>query len=128
MDVRGQISIEFLLILGFIMVIVLAIASLAGPQIEKNSITSAAREGASNSLSEISSTNPSFTPNRVTKMNMTDAGNVTYIKFQFANTLPANYKSLVLNQTMQSILNQAGFTFINNTTVKGNNDLYTILI
>ncbi|MDO9045222.1 MAG: hypothetical protein Q7U35_07940 [Methanobacteriaceae archaeon] len=106
----------------------MAIASLAGPQIEKNSITSAAREGASNSLSEISSTNPSFTPNRVTKMNMTDAGNVTYIKIQFANTLPANYQSLVLNQTIQSILNQSGFTFINNTTVKGNNELYTILI
>lgn len=128
MDVRGQISIEFLLILGFIMVIVLVFASLAGPQIEKNSITSAAREGASNSLSGIASTNTSFTPNRVTKINMTDAGNVTYIQIQFFNTLPANYQSLVLNQTMQSVLNQSGFTFINNNTVKSSNEIYTILI
>jgi uncharacterized protein (UPF0333 family) len=128
MDVRGQISIEFLLILGFIMVIVLVVASLAGPQIEKNSITSAAREGASNALYEISSLNASLNPNRITKVNMSDLGNVTYIKINFSNPLPASYQSLVLNRTMGSILNQSGFTMINNTTVKGSNEIYTILI
>ncbi|MDO9045700.1 MAG: pilus assembly protein [Methanobacteriaceae archaeon] len=128
MDMRGQVSIEFLLILGFIIVIVLVVASLAGPQIEKNSISSAVREGASNALYELSSTNTSFTPNRVTRINMSGSGNITYIKVQFSNPLPSNYQSFVLNQTMQSVLNQSGFTMINNTTVKSSNNIYTIII
>ncbi|MDP3622473.1 MAG: hypothetical protein Q8R66_00930 [Methanobacteriaceae archaeon] len=128
MDVRGQISIEFLLILGFIIVIVLVVASIAGPQIEQNSISSAVREGSSNALYELSSTNTSFTPNRVTRINMSGSGNITYIKVLFSNPLPSNYQSFVLNQTMQSVLNQSGFTMINNTTVKSSNKIYTIII
>lgn len=128
MDVRGQISIEFLLILGFIIVIVLVVASIAGPQIEQNSISSAVREGSSNALYELSSTNTSFTPNRVTRINMSGSGNITYIKVQFSNPLPSNYQSFVLNQTMQSVLNQSGFTMINSTTVKSSNNIYTIII
>ncbi|MDP3033919.1 MAG: hypothetical protein Q8M97_02255 [Methanobacteriaceae archaeon] len=128
MDVRGQISIEFLLILGFIIVIVLVVASIAGPQIEQNSISSAVREGSSNALYELSSTNTSFTPNRVTRINMSGSGNNTYIKVIFSNPLPSNYQSFVLNKTMQSVLNQSGFTMINNTTVKSSNKIYTIII
>jgi len=127
MDIRGQMSIELLLILGFILIIVLMVASLAGPQIEENSITSAARQGASNALYEITSTNVNIPPSRVTKLNVTDNGNVT-IKVMFSSNLPANYNPFILNKTMQSILNQSGFTMVNNTTVKGNSKYYTIII
>lgn len=127
MDVRGQISIEFLLILGFIMVIVLIVASLAGPQIEQNSITSAAREGASNALYELSSTNANMTPTRITKLIVTGNDNKT-IQIQFSNALPSDFEPIVLNKTIESILNQTGFTFVNNTTVKGSSDYYTIVI
>ncbi len=127
MDIRGQISIEFLLILGFILIIVLMVASLAGPLIEENSITSAARQGASNALYEITSTNVNVPPTRVTKLNVTGADNVT-IKVMFSTNLPANYTPFILNKTMQSILNQSGFTMVNNTTVKGNSKYYTIII
>ena len=127
MDIRGQMSIELLLILGFILIIVLMVASLAGPQIEENSITSAARQGASNALYEITSTNVNIPPSRVTKLNVTGTNNVT-IKVMFSNNLPANYTPFILNRTMQSILNQSGFTMVNNTTVKGNSKYYTIII
>lgn len=127
MDIRGQMSIELLLILGFILIIVLMIASLAGPLIEENSITSAARQGASNALYEITSTNVNVPPTRVTKLNVTGADNVT-IKVMFSNNIPANYTPFILNKTMQSILNQSGFTMVNNTTVKGNSKYYTIII
>lgn len=127
MDIRGQISIELLLILGFILIIVLMVASLAGPLIEENSITSAARQGASNALYEITSSNVNVPPTRVTKLNVTDNGNVT-IKIMFSSNLPANYNPFILNKTMQSILNQSGFTMVNNTTVKGNSKYYTIII
>jgi uncharacterized protein (UPF0333 family) len=127
MDIRGQMSIELLLILGFILIIVLMVASLAGPQIEENSITSAARQGASNALYEITSTNVNIPPSRVTKLNVTGTNNVT-IKVMFSNNLPGNYTPFILNRTMQSILNQSGFTMVNNTTVKGNSKYYTIII
>jgi len=127
MDIRGQMSIELLLILGFILLIVLMVASLAGPLIEENSITSAARQGASNALYEITSTNVNIPPSRVTKLNVTDNGNVT-IKVMFSSNLPANYSPFILNKTMESILNQSGFTMVNNTTVKGNSKYYTIII
>jgi uncharacterized protein (UPF0333 family) len=127
MDIRGQMSIELLLILGFILIIVLMVASLAGPLIEENSITSAARQGASDALYEITSTNVNVPPTRVTKLNVTGADNVT-IKVMFSNNIPANYTPFILNKTMQSILNQSGFTMVNNTTVKGNSKYYTIII
>lgn len=127
MDIRGQMSIELLLILGFILLIVLMVASLAGPLIEENSITSAARQGASNALYEITSTNVNIPPSRVTKLNVTDNGNVT-IKVMFSSNLPANYSPFILNKTMESILNQSGFTMVNNTTVKGNSKYYTIVL
>lgn len=127
MDIRGQMSIELLLILGFILIIVLMVASLAGPLIEENSITSAARQGASNALYEITSSNVNVPPTRVTKLNVTGADNVT-IKVMFSNNIPANYTPFILNKTMQSILNQSGFTMVNNTTVKGNSKYYTIII
>jgi uncharacterized protein (UPF0333 family) len=127
MDIRGQMSIELLLILGFILIIVLMVASLAGPLIEENSITSAARQGASNALYEITSTNVNVPPTRVTKLNVTGADNVT-IKVMFSNNIPTNYTPFILNKTMQSILNQSGFTMVNNTTVKGNSKYYTIII
>lgn len=103
------------------------VASLAGPLIEENSITSAARQGASDALYEITSTNVNVPPTRVTKLNVTGADNVT-IKVMFSNNIPANYTPFILNKTMQSILNQSGFTMVNNTTVKGNSKYYTIII
>jgi hypothetical protein len=59
---------------------------------------------------------------------MTDMGNITFIQINFSNPLPSDYQGLVLNRTMESILNQSGFTIVNNTTVKGSNEIYTILI
>lgn len=127
MDARGQISIEFLLVLGFIMVIVLIVASLAGPQIEQNSITSAAREGASNALYELASNNTNMIPTRITKLIVTGSDNKT-IQIKLDNNLSDSFDAIILNETIGNILNQSGFTYINNTTVKGSSKYYTIVI
>lgn len=127
MDTRGQISIELILLLGFILVIVLIVASIAGPQIEKNSVSSSVREGATDAIYELTSTNVNLPPTRVNKLIVKDNGNVT-INVTFSSSLPTNYKPFILNRTIQSVLNQSGFTQVNNTTVKGNNKFYTIFI
>ena len=45
MDLRGQVSAEFLLIASFILIIVLVFSSIAGPQSQENSIAASAKEG-----------------------------------------------------------------------------------
>ncbi|MDZ4172764.1 MAG: TadE family protein [Methanobacteriaceae archaeon] len=127
MDIKGQISIEFVLILGFILVVVLGVASVAGPLIEENSITSAARQGASASLYEISSFNVTINPTRITRVIVTGT-NDKNIRIEFSRPIANNYKPIILNQTMKSILNQTEFTQINNNTVQGSNRKYSIII
>ena len=48
MDIKGQISIEIILILGFVLIIILGIASFVGEDTELNQAMAAARSGAIN--------------------------------------------------------------------------------
>jgi uncharacterized protein (UPF0333 family) len=126
MDVKGQLSAEYILILGFMLVIVMIFASIVGPEIEQNSVMSAARDGASNALANISITNSSVPPIRVTSMNMTgNNSKVVYIKL--SGIIPGSYNATVLNDIINYVVKQ-GFTKYNNTTVKGNNFNYTFVL
>jgi len=127
MDSRGQISAEFLLIVSFILIIVLAFSSIAGPQSQENSIAAAAREGATGAISEIAYTNVSLKPMRVTGINIT-GGNSRLIRISFDRQIPAEYRALVINRTVESLLTVNGVRPVNSTTVRLGDRTYTVQI
>ncbi|MGB4611273.1 MAG: hypothetical protein WBH74_01340 [Methanothermobacter thermautotrophicus] len=127
MDFRGQISAEFLLIVSFILVIVLVFSSIAGPQSQENSIATAAREGATGAISEMSYTNVSMKPMRVTGIKIT-GGNSRLISISFERPVPPEYRALVINRTVESLLTVSGVKPVNSTTVRLGDRTYTVQI
>ncbi|MDI6817752.1 hypothetical protein ACRERI_01895 [Methanothermobacter thermautotrophicus] len=127
MDFRGQISAEFLLIVSFILVIVLVFSSIAGPQSQENSIAAAAREGATGAISEMSYTNVSMKPMRVTGIKIT-GGSSRVISISFERPVPPEYRALVINRTVESLLTVSGVKPVNSTTVRLGDRTYTVQI
>ncbi|AAB84930.1 MULTISPECIES: hypothetical protein [Methanothermobacter] len=127
MDFRGQISAEFLLIVSFIVVIVLVFSSIAGPQSQENSIATAAREGATGAISEMSYTNVSMKPMRVTGIKITGGSN-RVISISFERPVPPEYRALVINRTVESLLTVSGVKPVNSTTVRLGDRTYTVQI
>lgn len=127
MDFRGQISAEFLLIVSFILVIVLVFSSIAGPQSQENSIATAAREGATGAISEMSYTNVSMKPMRVTGIKITGGSN-RVISISFERPVPPEYRALVINRTVESLLTVSGVKPVNSTTVRLGDRTYTVQI
>lgn len=127
MDFRGQISAEFLLIVSFIVVIVLVFSSIAGPQSQENSIATAAREGATGAISEMSYTNVSMKPMRVTGIKIT-GGSSRVISISFERPVPPEYRALVINRTVESLLTVSGVKPVNSTTVRLGDRTYTVQI
>jgi uncharacterized protein (UPF0333 family) len=127
MDFRGQISAEFLLIVSFILVIVLVFSSIAGPQSQENSIAAAAREGATSAISEMSYTNVSMKPMRVTGIKITGGSN-RVISISFERPVPPEYRALVINRTVESLLTVSGVKPVNSTTVRLGDRTYTVQI
>ncbi|MDI9615501.1 hypothetical protein [Methanothermobacter sp.] len=127
MDFRGQVSAEFLLIISFIVIIVLVFSSIAGPQSQENSIATAAREGASSAVAEIAYTNVSMKPIKVTKTTIKGGSNRT-ITLYFDTPIPSNYRALVINRTVESLLGLSGVKPVNSTTVRLGDKTYTVQI
>ncbi len=117
MDQRAQISAEFILLLGFIFVIVLLIAGYAGEQNELNVVSAAARDGAMKSVSDIVLLNRNIGPVKVESVNMTGNQNKT-IQIKLSSSLSSSYNTMILNDTLESIASQ-GFTRENDTIVTG---------
>lgn len=117
MDSRGQLSAEYILIVGFLLLVILLIAVYVSDQTEQNTIATAARLGAVNTSAEIGIMNRSITPIRVTKVNMTGGTNITISIFLSNTALSLNQNQSILAGVQQSIEEQ-GFTVQNNA---GNN-------
>lgn len=80
MDQKGQISIEFVLILAIMLVIVITVTSYVGEQNELSAVSLAAREGATNAITNLSLLNRSIAPVRVEGINTVSNGrNITLI-------------------------------------------------
>ena len=92
MDSKGQLSAEYILMLGFVLLIVLAVAFYAGNENEQNSISSATRSGATNATTALSVTTPGMLPVRVESIEMSGTGNITLlIKLSNKNAQIADY-------------------------------------
>lgn len=128
MDTRGQLSAEYILILGALLVIILVVGYFASNETEQNTVVSAARLGATNTSAELGVLNRSSPPIRVTNIDMTGNTNISII-IHISN-LPADQKQNILIGVQKSI-EASGFTVTNtgnNLTIDTTKHNYLITI
>jgi uncharacterized protein (UPF0333 family) len=116
MDQKGQISIEFVLIIAFMLVIVLLIASYAGETSESYIVLSAARAGATNAITDLSLNKTTMTPVRVEKINTNGSGKYINITIQISSSLSDYQNQSIINSTLASIAAQ-GYNWTDNSIV-----------
>jgi uncharacterized protein (UPF0333 family) len=114
MDVRGQISVELVLLVGFIVVIVLVFAGFIGDQIEQNNIASATRLGAVNATTDLGLLNRTLQPVRVNGVNMAGTDNIT-IQISFSNPV-TGLQSQIFDSINKSLTSQGYTTWYNSST------------
>lgn len=99
MDGKGQISVELILILAFILLVVLVVAYYASDQSEQNNIATLTRLGATNATTAMGITTPGMLPVRVDAIQMSGTQNITV-------SINLNYKNnLIQNTTLTGVYN-----------------------
>lgn len=92
MDGKGQISVELILILAFILLVVLVVAYYVSDQSEQNNIATATRLGATNATTAMGITTPGMLPVRVDAIQMSGTQNITVL-------INLNYKNDPIQNT-----------------------------
>lgn len=92
MDEKGQISVELILILAFILLVVLVAAYYVSDQSEQNNIATATRLGATNATTAMGITTPGMLPVRVDAIQMSGTQNITVL-------IQLSYKSTQIQNT-----------------------------
>lgn len=113
MNDRGQISAEYILMLGFLIVVILLVASYASEQNEQNSVASSVRQGATSAVTELSIMNRTLQPVRVNGVNMTSGTDVIITINLSDSSLNLEQKSIIL-QGSKSSLEDQGFSVTGN--------------
>ncbi|MBI5680743.1 MAG: hypothetical protein HZC47_07625 [Methanobacterium sp.] len=109
MDQRGQISIEFVLIIAFMLILVLVFAGYIGDAMELNSVSAAARYGATNTISDLVFLNRSVEPFRVTDVQILGSGQNLTIQINVDKTLQPAANLTIFNGALHSVAN-LGYT------------------
>lgn len=117
MDSRGQLSAEYILIVGFLLAVILIFAVYVSDQSEQNTIATATRLGAVNASAEIGIMNRNITPIRVNKVEMTGSTDISIVVFLSNSTISSTQKQTILAGVQQSIESE-GYSVQNNA---GNN-------
>ena len=126
MDQRGQISIEFVLILALMAVIVCAVGWYVSDANEQSVITSAVRSAADNATTSLSLLNRSMAPVRVEDINtITNGSNIT-LQVDISGSLSSTQTQSINSSILSSIASQ-GYTVTNNAIITGKHR-YTIQI
>lgn len=134
MDTKGQISIEFILVVAFMLVIVLLIGSYIGGENESSSVLSAARSGAAGAVSNLTFLNESTEPVRVDDMRIIGTGHDLTIQINISGPLSVNQTQYVLNGTLNSIAaqgytrNDAGTSTVSDDYITTNRHKYTVTL
>lgn len=79
MDSKGQISVEFILFLAFVLVVVLALGYYISDQNEQNNIATATKLGAVNATTYMVTTTPGMLPVQVNSIQTNGSQNITVI-------------------------------------------------
>jgi uncharacterized protein (UPF0333 family) len=126
MDRRGQISLEFVLILALMAVIVGAIGWYAGNANEQNVITSAVRSAADNATTTLAMLNRTMKPVTVEDITTTTNGNNITLQVDISGSLSSNQNQIIKSSILSSIASQ-GYNVTSNTIVT-NKHVYTIKV
>lgn len=102
MDGRGQISVEYILLVGFVLVIILVIANVVGDQSEQNAIATSAKLGAVNATTEIGILNTTVQPLRVNEVVMTGSDPII-ITIYLSGSASTSQKVQILTSVNRSI-------------------------
>ena len=113
MDKRGQISIEFVLIIAFMLVLVLLFGAYAADANEKNVVSSAARSGAMDAASNLLLNNSITQPIQVTDITTVDIGQNETIFINVIGSISNSTNQTMRSYALQSIAAQG---YILNTT------------
>lgn len=116
MDQRGQISIEFVLVVAFMLVIVLLVGSYIGEQSELSTVTAAARNGAMEAATDLALLNRNMEPLRVNDVRMNGSGQNLTLLINVSGPISNNANIKIFNSTIQSIAAQGYTIDIQNTT------------
>jgi uncharacterized protein (UPF0333 family) len=123
MDQEGQISIEFVLLIAFMLMLVLMVAPFVSQSLENNVIVSAARSGATNATTNVVLLNRSMAPVAVEDIKIQNiTNNITNgsgsqnltIQINISGTISSDQNSTIVNSTLNSIAAQ-GYTRVNST-------------
>lgn len=111
MDQRGQISIEFVLVMSLMLVIVLLAGSYASEQNEINTVTAAARTGSMGAVTNLALLNVNMEPIRVEDIRMNGSGQNLTLLINVSGPISTSANRTIFNATIQSILNlNQGYT------------------
>lgn len=114
MDQKGQISVEFVLIIALMLVLTLIFAGYIGEANESNSVSAAARSGATDAISNSVFINRNVEPFRVNSVQILGSGYDLTVQID-VNNLPSN-TTAILNGALNSVA-ALGYTKVGNTVV-----------
>lgn len=114
MDSKGQLSVEYLLFVGFVLALILVIAVYVSEQNEQNIIASSIRVAAINTTTEMAVLNSTMHPVRVEESITTGTTNIT-IQIKLSNESLSSTQNQTILNNMVSILISQGYNDITNT-------------
>ena len=114
MDQRGQISIEYVLLVSIVLIIVVVFGLIITDQSEQNNLASAVQLGASNATANLVFGSSSQSPVKVTNVAMTGTGQNINVVVHFSRPV-TDQQSTIIASIVKS-LNSSGFTNVTSTT------------
>ncbi|ADP77154.1 conserved hypothetical protein [Methanothermus fervidus DSM 2088] len=124
---RGQASAELILVLGIIAIIILIFAFNVANQFREDKVISVIRGGASKSISELLYNGTILEPVKITKIYVNGNETNKNVSIFLNNALSNDQKSIVVNETIKSLVG-LGAEQISDDTVKVGNVYYRIVI
>jgi uncharacterized protein (UPF0333 family) len=114
MDQRGQISIEYVLLVSIVLIIVVVFGLIITDQSEQNNLASAVQLGASNATANLVFGSTSQSPVKVTNVAMTGTGQNINVVVHFSRPV-TDQQSTIIASIVKS-LQSSGFSNVTSTT------------
>ncbi len=114
MDQRGQISIEYILLVAIVLVIVVIFGLVITDQSEQNNVASAVQLGATNATANLVFGNNSQSPVKVTNVAMTGTGQNISVVVHFSRSV-TDKQSIIIGSIIQSLKSSGYTNFVNNS-------------
>lgn len=129
MDQKAQISVEFILLAGMVMLVVLVFAGVISDQSEMNAVATTVKLGAENATTQQSIINGTMQPMRVTNIDMTGTGNIA-IQVHFSGNISSIESQILssINKSLASSGYHTGYSGGSQIDLQTNKHNYTITL